>query len=343
MGSLTYTAFEMRRISARGFTLLEVLVAMCVLVIIAGIVYASFYGVTDATEIARASQEKLRLERFLRKNIVTLLSSVYCDPACAHPDYYLSGTDGTGPDGAMDALDFCSSAPMIGGMSLPGALKRVQIAIGGSDASDQTLGNLDATIASADGSEEQPLLLQVTETPLVITSGMDMNAPDDTENPAKSKDKKKAADKQDDVADTNGDYEPVSWSVPVQSLDISYFDGEDWVKEWDSIGMARLPWALCIKVNFARTEDEMQQDKTEGLDVEENPDLELVVTVPLGSGTVSEFIQEEAAPGFRDRQGDTRPGGQQDGKPKPQGSGGSNSRPPGPQSGGMPKPRGAGL
>ncbi|HEO70412.1 MAG TPA: prepilin-type N-terminal cleavage/methylation domain-containing protein, partial [Candidatus Hydrogenedentes bacterium] len=114
---------------AAGLTLLELLVAVSILAVISGIVYMSLAGVTEATEAARADMEKLRLERFLHRHLVNLFGSVYVDAPCMRPDYVFLGTDGSGSDGPSDMVEFCSSAPLSGGLSLPGMLKRVIIEV----------------------------------------------------------------------------------------------------------------------------------------------------------------------------------------------------------------------
>ena len=299
---------------AAGFTLLEILVAVSILVVIAGIVYATFSGVTDATEMARADAGKLRLERFLRRNLENLFSSAYADPACARPDYYFAGTDGTGPEGPMDFVDFCSSAPMMGGMSLPGALKRVTIEVAGQDVSNQTLGNLDLPIQDADAERQGSQMLQVTETPLVISTDLGLDAGVDAQSAAAPA---LASKKDSDAAAPSTDFESPSWTVPIQSMDVTYFDGEDWVKEWDSVAMARLPWGVRIRINFARTPEEMEEDAAEGVDLEEDPDIEMVVPIPVGDGVTSEFIEEERTTSQEQKPGDAKPGNQSSSGTKP--------------------------
>jgi prepilin-type N-terminal cleavage/methylation domain-containing protein len=67
--------------SRRGFTLLEVLVAMSILIIIVAVVYASFASVTDTISVARVRTEEMRLRQFLERSIRTNLTSVYVDRA----------------------------------------------------------------------------------------------------------------------------------------------------------------------------------------------------------------------------------------------------------------------
>ncbi len=290
---------------AAGFTLLELLVAISILAVIAGIVYGSFAGVTDATAMARASAEKLRLHRFLRRTLTELFSSVYTDVTCAREDYYFVGTNDTGPDGPMDLVELCSSAPMMGGMSLPGALKRVTIEVTDEDLSDQTLDNLDIPIQGADTSDQPWPVLRVTETPLVVTSGLDLGADSVAAFAAA------AAMVSEAVAAEAGvetEFDTPSWTVPVRSMDITYFDGEEWMEEWDSLAIGRMPWCVRVRINFAPTPEELEEEEDEGLDVVENPDLDLLVPIPLGVGTLSEFVEEEILSESADRKENSKPG-----------------------------------
>jgi len=273
---------------AAGFTLLELLVAISILAVIAGIVYGSFAGVTDATAMARASAEKLRLHRFLRRTLTELFSSVYTDVTCAREDYYFVGTNDTGPDGPMDLVELCSSAPMMGGMSLPGALKRVTIEVTDEDLSDQTLDNLDIPIQGADTSDQPWPVLRVTETPLVVTSGLDLGA--------------------DSVAAFAAAAAMVSEAVAAEAGVETYFDGEEWMEEWDSLAIGRMPWCVRVRINFAPTPEELEEEEDEGLDVVENPDLDLLVPIPLGVGTLSEFVEEEILSESADRKENSKPG-----------------------------------
>ncbi|MBN2310637.1 MAG: prepilin-type N-terminal cleavage/methylation domain-containing protein, partial [Candidatus Hydrogenedentes bacterium] len=64
-----------------GFTLLEILVAVFILAVIVGIVYATFATVANTVTAARVSAEELRLRQFLLRSFETNLGSVYADRA----------------------------------------------------------------------------------------------------------------------------------------------------------------------------------------------------------------------------------------------------------------------
>ena len=281
----------------RGFTLLELLVAITILSVIAAIVYASLAGVTDATELARLNAEKVRLRRYLRRQLTTLFSSAYADPGCIRGDYGFLGLNETGRNGPADAIEFCSSAPMIGGMSLPGALKRVSIEVADESVSDQTLGDLEP-LGRDDGEESRPWSkLRVTERPLVLTSAIMPEGASGGAIEAVAEALSEA-----DLAEFG--FDTPSWAVPVHSMDITYFDGEEWIEEWDSLAIGRLPWSVRVRINFARTPEQLEEDQAQGLNIEENPDFDLLVTIPMGAGAMAEFIEQDARGRTEPRDGD---------------------------------------
>jgi hypothetical protein len=57
-----------------------------------------------------------------------------------------------------------------------------------------------------------------------------------------------------------------SWSVPVSSFDVAFFDGKDWGEVGDSAASLMMPWCLRIRINYARSEDEKRADSQAGLD-----------------------------------------------------------------------------
>lgn len=265
--------------NGRGFTLLELLVAVSLLAVVTGLVYQSFASVTEATAIARKSAEELRLARFLTQRLTQNLTSIYSDPACLLEDYALMGTDGASGGDAADSLEFCSSAPMSGGMSLPGMLKRVVIEV--KTSSNQTLGDLDY-LGGADAEDGYAApSLHVSESPVIVTGY-----------PGMSEDMLAMA--QAETEELMGEFASPTWAVPVESMDVAFFNGEEWVEEWDSVAEARMPWAIRIRINFVPAPDEEDDAPILNLDGEEEADFELVVSVPVGAGVRSEFIEQTA-------------------------------------------------
>lgn len=287
-----------RREVPSGFTLIELLVAISLLVIVTGIVYSSFFSVVTATETARVAAEQLRLRQFLTRSFSQNLSQTFgdwrpgaimrelpgdVDPAVRNQDgnvemegdetlarYWLEGIDDQGAYGPADSITFATTAPLIGGTALPGVLKQVTYEVVRKTNEDGDFMDLDKDVRS--------VTLEATETP--IFEAADFEEGDD------------AGDfeaKDDLLGDVT--YESPGWSVPVRTMDIRYFDGEDWVDDWDSVEMGRLPWSIHIRINFARPPAQVKAEASQSLNYEDDPDYELVISLPGGAGLTEPPLQ----------------------------------------------------
>ncbi len=248
----------------KGFTLLELLIALVMLVIIASIVYASFATVAGSVEVSQASAAELRLHQFLVRSFSTNLSSMQVSQ---DPMFAFIGEDDTVSTGAADRLTFCSNAPSIGGVSMPGDFKVVQYEIIEEQDSDYEDQGEDEDIVTGERIEAQ--ILQVIETPMLAGY---------VDEWAEERD-------YDDEFDPETDYESPMWTIPVRSFDVSYFDGEEWADEWDSLERQQLPWSVRIRINFPKPEAVLDEEAADGLDEEEDADLEMIVPLPRGMGT----------------------------------------------------------
>ena len=257
----------------RGFTLMEILVAISILAVIVTLVYESFAAVTDATAAARTSAEQLRLRQFLARNLSQNLSTVYVDPAYSNEQLQFVGMSGKGVSGSSDWVEFCSSAPLIGGMAPPGFFKRVHYGISENSGADRGLGSLNSE--GADDLSGSTATFEASESLVAISSpsGNDTNS------------MKAQASQIAEVVFGEG-LSP-TWSVPVSEVQISYFDGQQWQPEWDSMDLGRMPWCVRIRINFAKTKAE------EGAgfgrtSIDEDPDFEMYVPIPMGSGVLTD-------------------------------------------------------
>lgn len=241
--------------NARGFTLLEVLIAILVLAVLAGIVFTGFSSVTETMVMAQSSAEMLRSKQTVWQNLSMSVQGVYTDAACLQPEYQMLGTSGDGAFGPADSLRFATSLPLRGANALPGINKVVTCSVvDRSEAGEDVLSLLPAD-------EERPgSILLIREEPLMLES--------------------------DDFAtqtdmDTGNVYEQ---GLPVASMDILYFDGmqNEWVEDWDSLAQRRLPGGIWFKINFPRSEEERQQAFADGIDLMESADLEFMISLPLG-------------------------------------------------------------
>lgn len=254
--------------SRRGFTMLELLVAVTILAMVCAIVYSSFIAVTDSAEIARQAAADLRFQQYIYSSFSQNMSSIYTDQPCLQPNYALVGEDQGGPFGAADSISFCTALPMPGSMALPGILRKVRYELvpeteGGDGQIDML--TIDTALQAPTGR----MLLQITESPLVPHAEDEELSVDD----ALSADQARVR------------------QIPVHSMDIKYYDGyeEEWVDDWDSVADKRMPWAIEIRINLARTEEQLQALYAQGINLEESPDLLMTFPVPVGAGTLVQF------------------------------------------------------
>lgn len=256
----------------RGFTLIEVLIAISILMVIVLVLYASFSSVTNTMEMARVSSEEMRLRLFLERSFRANFSSVYADRSVSQEVYRFVGEDAESLDGPNDNVRFVSINTLMGGAGLPGDLKEVRYGTVGGDESE--INPID--FQNEDGAVgDNQRKLEAVETPLFGANVQELD-PDTGY--------LKPAEETGMPADSQDQYETPSWSVPIRTVDFSYFDGVNWVDEWDSQVLGRFPWCVRIRINFARTEDQLEEEKTEGLDIEDNPDFEMVIPLPAGLG-----------------------------------------------------------
>lgn len=252
-----------------GFTLLEILIAISVLVVVVGIVYECLEAVTNATETARLQETELRARDFLLRNFSSSLSSLFVDPGFQNSQCQLIGKKGTN---GIDSLEFCSSAPLMGGASEPGLLKRVTYG----EAEDGAAEGQGAFAAENGGrpsrlfEARERLIREPSELVVLASSGA-------LERQLRS------VMSSDDLIEPPGGVTP-TWTLPVEAVSFLYFDGQDWLEEWDSMGMMRLPWCIRIRVNFARPPDEEADGGPRALTVEDEGDFQMYVPIPLASG-----------------------------------------------------------
>ena len=266
----------------KGFTLIELMVAITLLTIVVSVVYASFSSVTISMEQARKINAELQIRTFLTRNLRDNLAQAYDPwlPGAAYlapslprqdPDeleedarYWLVGEDIEGPDGPADKLTFASTAPLLGNTGMPGMLKQVSYYI-----SEET--------EDEDGESVGLYRNSVLTTPskLVFTE----QAVEGWMPPPEGEGI--GGDDRDSVS--LDDAEP-AWSAPIRSMNIRYFDGEEWLDEWSSLGEGRLPWSVEFRINFGKTDEEIEAERTQDYSLEDDPDLLLILSIPGGVG-----------------------------------------------------------
>ncbi len=262
---------------ARGFTLIEVVIALTILAVIATIVYESFSAAARGIEAARTSSKELRLRKFLLQSLHDNFTCAYAGADFTNALYAFRGVNGGSGDSAMDTVEFCSSAPLAGGQGLPGDYKRVTIEILDSSEESEDSTGIDAQVATPNDAEYS--ILNFSETPL-LAGGLQASASEGT------------------VSATGGNEASLfGWHAKVRSFDITYFDGTQWVDDWDSQTQRALPWCVQISINFAKSDAELEKEKEDGIDPEKDPDMVMVIAIPAGEGRFSTGTPADTAGG----------------------------------------------
>ncbi|MCC6486314.1 MAG: prepilin-type N-terminal cleavage/methylation domain-containing protein [Candidatus Hydrogenedentes bacterium] len=274
-----------------GFTLLEVLIAISILMIIVIVLYTSFSSVINTMDAARVSAEEARLRLFLERSFRANLTATYTDRSMEEDVFRFVGVDDETRDGPNDSLRFVSVNTLMGGSGLPGDLKEVRYGtIGGPESEFDPI--------EFEDDEGNPLdkqrKLESVETPLFGANVQELDPDTGFVKPAEGEDS--------GVTFAEEQYQAPSWSVPIRTVDFSYFDGTEWVEEWDSQLTGRIPWCVRVRINFARTEEQLEEEEDLGLSIIDNPEFEVVVPLPAGMGSTQdaralsemEAMQDEA-------------------------------------------------
>lgn len=261
------TAARTSRCAQAGFTLIEIMVAMTILVVLIGGVYVCFASVATTSEIAREASEDLRVRQYLWNQLRDDLASISAKPG---GEYALVGEDGSGPFGDADTLRFATSLPLSGAKSLPGVVKQVEYYIDDGSGGGE---GLFRTFEDEEREDQEGTTLYITEKPLVLLAGDEELFP---------------------AAELSEDSEEGVWEreIPIRSFNVEYYDGvaEEWMPEWNSDELGFLPWALRIQINLAKTEAQLEADRVAGVDPTRDFDLEMVAVLPTGSGVLGEFL-----------------------------------------------------
>lgn len=257
----------------RGFTLIEVMIALAILAVVTSVIYASFNAVTTSINATRIEAEEARLRQFMQRSFSINFATVFvpADPAAyEYDEYQFIGISGTDSRGHADSIRFVSSAPIVGGGALPGDIKEVVYeVIDEGDEGERLFDNEDEEVPPGEEAEDfRSHLLQCTETPILQGNVQSL----DSSSSAAS------------AAETDSSYTAPMWTVPIETLDILYFDGTEWREEWDSLTEGRMPWAVHIKANFAKPESMREADQEAGYNLNDDPDFELIISIPAGLG-----------------------------------------------------------
>ncbi|MBI2425427.1 MAG: prepilin-type N-terminal cleavage/methylation domain-containing protein [Candidatus Hydrogenedentes bacterium] len=268
-----------------GFTLVELLVSITILVLIVSVVSGAFLSVTSTMDLARTGAERLRYRQLLYRIVTENLSAVYADAATQRSDFQFLGEDESGAFGDADRLSFCTSMSMPGARALPGILRKVTFEVV-NEREAAALGDTGSGALAVDAAAYEENAEALQGQTLVIT----MSPLNTTES---FLDKDSGASKSN--ADRASEDVPADRvyirKIPVRSVNFTYCRGEDledeWDDTWDSNEEGRMPWAVKVSVNFARTEEEYQEDIASGISFDEEADFEMVVPIPLGAAALN--------------------------------------------------------
>jgi len=250
-------------VRARGFTLLELLVATTVMMVAVGIVYSTFASVTETMAATRDSADRMMQEMALHRNLSDNLGAVYADAIGIREEFELLGTDESGQYGPSDKLRFCTSLPMPGGYALPGVMKVVEYRVVSPSDIDAA-----ATGYPGDDPSRPGMALEITESPLAHEEGVQ-------------------------GAVSGSDQLPkVQRAIPIASFDVQYYDGlsQEWKKDWDSLSEQRLPWAVWVRVNFPRSEEERAAVSSSGANLADTADVDVMMPIATGAGVSGPFL-----------------------------------------------------
>jgi len=271
-----------------GFTVIELMIATLILAMITGIVWASFFSVTESIGDTRATVEEMNQRAYLTRHFETNFTRTFSgwqpgaayrpwsspeDPVdTAMPEsriFFFEHTNDSGVYGDADSITFTSSAPLQGYDALPGHFKQVSYDL----VDRRELSDMEEFFEKE--GIDSTMMLQVAEAPLMTYShGYAENSEDQImEYPFELL---------DDLEKT-----PPGWVLPVRTLNFRFYadDEDEWVDEWDMEDYNRLPWAIEITAEVEKPSD-YQQVELRGTDITYM--VSLLIPIPTGMGVYND-------------------------------------------------------
>jgi prepilin-type N-terminal cleavage/methylation domain-containing protein len=263
------SAFQTAR--RAGFTIIELLIAMTIVAVIGIIVYSTFFTVLTSSEVATDASEKLYTQTFLARHLNENLTQAfpgwqagavfrpYSTPqepiSQVMPEslYTFVGEN----NGTEGLFTFSTSTPLAGASGLPGYFKQVTYEI--VDASE-----VETAVQGRGADSMSGSVLQITEVPLM--SYDDALGGDVMSNYS---DKLKQNAEELEIAIP-------TWTFPIDGMEMLFFDGEEWVDEWDHLAEERLPWAIDLIFYWQPWGQKIAQEDQET--------FRMVVSIPGGAG-----------------------------------------------------------
>jgi prepilin-type N-terminal cleavage/methylation domain-containing protein len=263
-----------------GFTIIELMIATVILAMITGVVYTSFFSVTESIGNTRDAVEQINQQVYLTRHFQTNFSQTFSgwQPGAAYrpwsneqepidiatpeaPIYWFEHNNDTGIYGDADSITFATSAPLQGYDALPGHFKQVTYDL----VDRRDLRDMEEFFQKE--GIESTMMLQVSEVPLMTYSH------------------EYAENSQDQIMEfpfeLMEDLEkiPPGWVVPVRTLNFRFYDGEEWLDQWEMDDFNRLPWAIEITAEIEKPSS-YQQIELRGTEIT----YEFFMRVPLPTG-----------------------------------------------------------
>jgi prepilin-type N-terminal cleavage/methylation domain-containing protein len=202
---------------ARGFTLVEILVAVTILTMIFSIVFGTFFYTVENAEERQEQAALYYRAGFILNNISQSVGSAYVPYAGSYADYreegedersIFQGKDDSIEDLKADSLHVFTTNPRFGSRDMPGAVSYVSYSVGLVD---------DFDLDQAFRDENNPLVLKCSSKPLML----------------------------------EGDEYVSEWTLNIRSFDLQYFDGSGWLEEWTYEDQGILPRAVKVEIELA--------------------------------------------------------------------------------------------
>jgi len=284
----------------RGFTLLEVLLAVSLVAMIMTIIYGAFSSALDTVDAIERQEETLRRGNFAMKSLIQNLSSAFIAYSSNRIDLDFIGESQELPMGEGDRMVFFSTSPMRGFKSIPTSVKMVVYDVEQTDRptlADQLL----TQVERFQQDRVELLVLRCFEIPQI---GQKESDPQDQFGfgssqgqltpgfgPLSGRDFGQGIDlaslDPEELVKEGG----TSWRIPIAGFSVQYFDGQGWIEQWSAMENGGLPRAVRLQLALAE-EETLRRAALEGDEFEPSI-IETIVTLPLGMSNTEEPEDEE--------------------------------------------------
>ncbi|GAB4333984.1 MAG: hypothetical protein Kow0099_05920 [Candidatus Abyssubacteria bacterium] len=201
----------------RGFTLVEILVAVTILTMIFSIVFGTFFYTVENAEERQEQAALYHRAGFIVNNVSQSVGSAYVPFAGEYGNYHdeedeelsvFAGKDDLLHDFNADSLSLFTTNPRFGGTEMPNAISYVSYSVESADEYEPD---------EAFRDENNPLVLKCSSKPLLLEDESYVS----------------------------------EWVLNIRSFELQYFDGSDWFEEWIYEDQGILPRAVKLEIELA--------------------------------------------------------------------------------------------